>query len=414
MYILRGFLWIIELIIIFLLIIYNLRRVLFLLAMLLPNTRDNKNFNTLKNQFKLPDILILVPCRDEEDMITDLCQTIDYLDYPKAKYQVVLIDDGSQDDTRIKMEEAVSGRNGWYVLSLTSNVGKASALNFAIDKYLFGDIIIIYDADHRPQPDSLTRVVQYFSDASVAGVSGRTVPSNSLASPVAYYSTIEIYLHQMVTMRAKDRLNLAPTLLGSNCGYRRSALLKCGGFRPGVLLEDSDMSLTFYHFGYKIRFVEDSISFHQVPQTISGYVKQHTRWAHGFNDIFQYHIRDLIREKGMPIFLRFELILFASGYLDRVALTCAGFLIGLSFVTRRLYEFSWEILWFALLTPLAQVIVLFIEQHIPLAMWLRLPWMPAFFLFDLYISAKAMVDSLMKRTQVWTNTERVQTHDLNR
>ena len=74
----------------------------------------------------------------------------------------------------------------------------------------FGEIVYIFDADHRPQKNCLCVAVSTFNDPKVAGVSGRTIPSNALASPSAYYSTIESLVHQLITMRGKDILHLGP------------------------------------------------------------------------------------------------------------------------------------------------------------------------------------------------------------
>ena len=393
--------------VVLMLLLYNLRRFLLLFAALLaPKKRYEQKIDG-NSSSDVPSILIIVSCRDEETLIPGLCASLAALDYPQTRYQVVLIDDGSRDSTREQMESYARARPGWFVLSIPENVGKASALNMALTRVSFGEIVIIFDADHRPNPDVLERAVTYFDHDRVAGVSGRTLALNPLASPSAYYSTVEGNVHQMVTMRAKDRLGLAPALMGSNCAYRRSALVRCGGFRTGALLEDSDLTLVFYREGYVVRFAEDMVSYHQVPETVDGYIKQHTRWARGFNDVAQSHALSLARDRRLPLPQRFELILFATGYLDRIALAGAIILSLLSSLNRRITQFPNKILFFALLTPLIQIIALFIEQKVGWAMWLRFPLVPLFFLLDLYSAGRAMTDTLLNRARVWTKTERI-------
>jgi len=392
--------------VVLMLLLYNLRRCLFLYAALLTPKKRSEHKIDGNSSSDVPSILIIVPCRDEETMIPGICASLAALEYPQTRYQVVLIDDGSRDGTREQMETCARGRAGWFVLSLPENVGKASALNIALTRVPFGEIVIVFDADHRPVPDVLERAVTCFDHDRVAGVSGRTLALNPLASPSAYYSAVEGSVHQMVTMRAKDRLGLAPALLGSNCAYRRSALAQCGGFRTGALLEDSDLTLAFYRDGYVVRFAEDMVSYHQVPETVGGYIKQHTRWARGFNDVAQSHAISLAGDRRLPLPLRFELILFATGYLDRIALAGAVILSLLSSLNRQITQFPNKILYFALLTPLVQIIGLFIEQKVGWAMWLRLPLVPLFFLLDLYSAGRAMMDTLLNRTRVWAKTER--------
>lgn len=388
------------------LVVFNLRRILFSLATLLPVKRVHEKDSQPTRSDQVPDVLILAACRNEEEMIPGLCRSLAALDYPNRKVQVALIDDGSQDGTCRKMEACASGRPGWHVLSLNENQGKAGALNAALAQFSFGEIVCVFDADHRPEPGALAKLVRYFIDPGVAGVSGRTLPSNPTASPSAFYASVESAVHQMITMRAKDRLGLAPALLGSNCAYRRSSLLACGGFRKGALLEDSDLTLAFYLAGYRVHFAEDAVAYHQAPESVRGYLRQHKRWARGFNDASRIHSPALIRESKLSIPLRVELSLFSAGYLDRIALVGAGLLTVLSRISRSQLKFPGKILAFALLTPWVQVTALFAEQKMPRAMWLRLPWMAVFFILDILAAVQGFADSLLNRPPTWDHTER--------
>lgn len=395
--------------IIAILLIFTARRLFFSLAILLPSRREHGEKVIPQADFSWPDILILVPCRDEEHMLAGLCQALERLEYPLESYQIVLIDDGSTDTTRAWMEYFSQGKPGWHVFSLARNTGKAGAMNAALKQYAFGEIIYVFDADHRPEPDALKNSARYFEDPLVAGVSGFTIPANSDGRPSAYYSIVENHVHQMITMRAKDRLQLAPALLGSNCGYRRKLLMACGGFRDGALLEDSDLTLVFYRAGYRVRFAQDAIAKHQVPETVRGYLNQHTRWARGFMDVASQHGLGLLRDRRLSLPVRIELLLFSLGYLDRMAIIGAAALSVSSLVSGRIYRFPWQVLSLALLTPLVQIVILFIEQRMPGTMWVRLPLIPVFYALDIYAAGIGMMNSLTRRAGTWTKTMRSQT-----
>jgi cellulose synthase/poly-beta-1,6-N-acetylglucosamine synthase-like glycosyltransferase len=402
-----GLVTAISLPIILVLLVFNIRRLLFLLAAVAPKNRAyGSGTGTSGRQRRLPDVLILAPCRNEEGMIAGLCQALDGLDYPRECHQVVLIDDGSSDATAAHMKRFAHGKPGWHVLSLPANLGKAGALNAALAAFPYGEIIYVLDADHRPDPSALLNAVRHFDDAGVAGVSGRTVPLNALASPSAFYASVENDVHQLVTMRAKDRLGLAPALLGSNCGYRRAALAECGGFPAGALLEDSVLTLAFYGYGKSVRFAEEAVAYHQVPETVTGYLKQHRRWSRGFNDTAQHHAPGLLRNRRLPLAVRLELFLFAAGYLDRIALAGAAGLAALSAIDKRRFPFPRAVLYAALLAPLAQIAVLFAEQRAPWAMWARLPLIPFYYLLDIVVAMLALADSLLHRNRVWSQTAR--------
>lgn len=384
---------------------FTLRRALFTLALFFVPRRPAPRLPA-----DLPTVLVLVACRDEAPLIPGLARALAALDYPAPRLHVILIDDGSHDATRAAMELTVRAHPNWHVLPLDTNHGKARALNAARARFPVGEIIYVFDADHRPAPGALRRAVAYFADPSVAGVSGRTVPSNALATPAAYYSTVESYVHQMLTMRAKDRLALAPALLGSNCGYRRAALDAVGGFQPGALLEDSDLTLRLALAGYRLRFAEDAVAAYEVPETRAGYLKQHARWARGYNDVARAHTPALLRAP-LPPLLRFELLMFVLGYLDRIALLAATALGALSLLSPRRFPFPRRVLCAALVAPFAQIVLLFVEQRVPFAFWVRLPLVPLFFALDIFAAARALLDSLLGRQRVWSHTPRAAPRD---
>jgi cellulose synthase/poly-beta-1,6-N-acetylglucosamine synthase-like glycosyltransferase len=385
--------------------LFTIRRILFTLAILFAGDQDGES--PTPDHGCLPDVLILVPCRDERSLIPGLCQALSQLDYPHESLQVVLIDDASGDGTGLVMEQQAAQRHGWHVLQLSSNVGKARALNIALTRFQFGEIIYIFDADHRPNANVLRRGVQYFFAPRVAAVTGFTQVVNPLASPSAFYSTVESYTNQLVTMRAKDRLGLAPALLGSNCAYRRELLNTLGGFRDGAFSEDSDLTVTFYREGYRVRFAQDAVSTQQVPQSLDGYLKQHIRWGRGLNDVAKVHARKILTDRKLSLPLRIELLLFTAGYLDRLALLSALLLMVFFYLISSANALSLlGIILFSLATPLVQIVALFLKERMGMAMWTRLPLIPFFFAIDIFAAIRSMLATLLNQPHLWTKTQR--------
>lgn len=386
-----------------LLVAFNLRRLVFALAAIAPDQR--RSFAPLAD---LPSVLVLVPCRNEAMMLPGLIASLAALDYPADRLRVALIDDGSTDETFASMKRAAAERIGWQAIRLEMTRGKAQALNDALAQIDFGEIVVVYDADHRPEPDSLRHLIAAFAESTVAGASGRTIPRNALDSLPAYYASVESLVHQMITLRAKDRLGLAPALLGSNCAYRRSALEAVGGFRPGALLEDSELTLALAQAGYRLRFAPGAIAWHQVPESIAGYVRQHVRWGRGFNDAARERTGHVLRDRRLPLWLRIELAMFSLGYLDRLALLAA---IGLKLferVSRRPVAPGYLAcaMQIALAMPPLQIAAAFAAEHAPLDMWLRLPAMPLLFGLDMWAATRAALDTVLNRSRLWAQTSR--------
>lgn len=383
-----------------LLLLFNLRRFLFMWVALLSRFDVERNKST---EVDTATVLILVPCRNEANALPGLIDSLARLDYPTERLHIALIDDGSRDETGRVMRMAAQTRSNWHTLIMDVNRGKAQALNEALAQIAFGEIVVVYDADHRPEPDALINLIAAFDDPNVAGASGRTQPINPTTSLPAYYATVEGMIHQMITMRAKDRLDLAPALLGSNCAYRREALRQVGGFRAGALLEDGDLTLALVRASYRLRFVPESISWHQVPETIDGYTQQHLRWARGFNDVASDHATTTLVDHELPWRLRIELILFSLGYLDRLALLAS---LGMRLFDR-VFRFPSIVLQIALLMPFVQIVAVFLEQRVSRAMWVRLPLMPILFGLDVWVALRAMVESLLDRPRVWVASQRI-------
>ncbi|HMR65139.1 MAG TPA: glycosyltransferase family 2 protein [Anaerolineae bacterium] len=368
---------------------FTLRRWLFVLAALQPRPRQTVADRTT------PSVLLLVPVRNEAKTIVDLCRALDRLVYPAEQLTVVFIDDGSTDTSSTVLADWVRGRRQWHLLSSSHNAGKAQALNTALAQFAQGEIVAIYDADERPEPEALRTLVQPFNDPAVGGVSGRRAVSNPLASPAASYTTFEGLVHQLITMQAKDRLKLAPALLGANCAYRRAALTQVGQFTPGALLEDTDLTLRLHRAGWSTRFVPAALSYHAVPETIQGYWQQHTRWARGFNDVVQAQAGSLLQATDLSLSLRVELLFFALGYLDRLALL-AG--LGLALLKNR---WAARAVILSLLTPLLQVMAALKLAAAPGALWRRLIWLPFFFGLDIAMAATGLLHTLRQTPRRW-------------
>jgi cellulose synthase/poly-beta-1,6-N-acetylglucosamine synthase-like glycosyltransferase len=307
-----------------------------------------------------------------------------------------VIDDGSTDGSRELLQAWVAGAGNRHLLSLDQSNGKAQALNLALDAFPQGDIVAVYDADERPRPDALFILVDALT-AKVGGVSGRRVALDPLATPAAGYTTFESLVHQLVTMRAKDRLNLAPAILGSNCAYRRTALSQVGNFKPGALLEDSDLTLKLAGAGWHTRFEPRAVSYHPVPGTISGYWRQHARWARGFGDVSREQASSIISNSKLPFPLRVELLAFSLGYLDRLAFLLGT---GLYALNPGRQPLAW-VLPLSLLTPLLQIVVALKMDNAPTALWARLVWLPFFFALDVAMALTGFWRTLKQSPRIW-------------
>jgi len=86
----------------------------------------------------------------------------------------------------------------------------------------------------------------------------------------------------------------------------------------------------------------------------------------------------------------------------------AGFLMIASYLSGDPFALIFLIVMISLLTPFAQILGLFIKEHIQAAMWIRLPLLPIFFALDIFAASRAMLDTVLDRSRSWSRTERIE------
>lgn len=101
------------------------------------------------------NISIVIPLFNEEESLHELCSWID--EVMKANnftYEVLLIDDGSKDDSWSVVEKLSSDKKNIKGFKFRRNYGKSAALNVGFSKAL-GDVVITMDADLQDSPDEI-------------------------------------------------------------------------------------------------------------------------------------------------------------------------------------------------------------------------------------------------------------------
>lgn len=337
-------------------------------------------------------VLLVVPFKDEQEDLPNLLQSLERLDYPAEALTLVLVDDGSTDDSSRQAVEWVSSGANRHYLRLPANLGKAAALNAALAAHAVGELLAVYDADERPAADALSVLCRPFADEQVGAASGRRVVSNPLAGKVAGHVALENLVHQMVTMTAKEALNLAPALLGSNCIYRRKALADVGFFQVSAILEDTEMTVRLSLAGWQIHFVPTAVSYFDAPDSVKDYWQQRLRWERGFQTVAGHNAGALLTASHLSLAMRVELLAFSLGYVDRaVLLLTAGISLLLTGVNHRPPRYLLVLLATALLTPLLQVLVALRQDRAPAALWRCAFWLPMFYLLEIAVAVLGLM-----------------------
>ncbi len=122
-----------------------------------------------------PNVTILIAAYNEEEHIQATIENKLSLDYPRAKLQIIVVSDGSDDKTDDIVKRFAD--RGVKLIRQEPRQGKTSALNLAVPE-ASGDIIVFSDANSLYETDSLRFLMENFADPSIGYVTGKMVYVN--------------------------------------------------------------------------------------------------------------------------------------------------------------------------------------------------------------------------------------------
>lgn len=116
-----------------------------------------------------PTITLLIPAYNEEKVIQKKMENAISLDYPKDKFEVLLILDECTDRTKEIAERYVN--KGLKIIEQIPRRGKTAALNLAVPQ-ANGEIIVFTDANSIYKKDAIRMLVRNFADEKIGCVCG--------------------------------------------------------------------------------------------------------------------------------------------------------------------------------------------------------------------------------------------------
>lgn len=277
-----------------------------------------------------PPITILIAAYNEEAVIPDTFESIAKQNYPGA-LEVILIDDGSKDQTHAVCNQLISKYPWLLCIQLETNQGKSEALNRALT-LASHELIITLDADSYLYKDALVRIVERFhSDpANTCAVAGTIMVRNSRQNWITQSQEWD-YFQGIATVKRVQSLNQGTLVAqGAFSLYKKSVVLELGGW-PKTVGEDIVLTWAMLEKDYRVGYCEDAIAFTIVPSTVSGFIRQRQRWARGMIEAFKYHPKVLFRKRLSTFFIWWDLLFpamdvaFTFGFLPGLILAMFGY-----------------------------------------------------------------------------------------
>ncbi|MBN1552281.1 glycosyltransferase [bacterium] len=246
-----------------------------------------------KNMFQ---VSVIVPAKNAGASIDACLNALRNQDYPAEKYEIIVVNDGSTDNT-------VTLATPYARVITQSPKGPAAARNLGA-AYANGDILLFTDADCQPERQWISKMIKRFEDPAVAGVKG--VYTTDQSSTVAQFVQIE-YEGKYNYMLQFPEIDFIDTY---SAGFRKKVFLQMNGFDesfPGASVEDQEFSFRIHEAGYKMRFAPEASVKHLHAATICRYAIKKFRIGYWKVKVLKRHPRKSLHDTHTPPWLKIQI-----------------------------------------------------------------------------------------------------------
>jgi len=268
-----------------------------------------------------PKISVIIPAYNAEKTIKDTIKAVINQDFPKNKYEIIVVDDGSTDDT-VKLIK----RFRKVKLIKQKHEGPASARNLGV-KNARGEIILFTDADCIPKKNWIKNIIKPFKKKNIVAVAGtyETLNKNKFMAKFVGYEIEQRHK----SMRKVNFIDFVGTY---NCAYKKLIFLKSRGFNDKSFSaasgEDPELSFKLKEAGYMMVFQPDAVVLHSHPENLRAYLKQ--KYSRAFWKVFlyYYHPKKIFGDTYTPKTLFPQILPIIISLIIVLISLCIGFIIG--------------------------------------------------------------------------------------
>jgi glycosyltransferase XagB len=261
----------------------------------------------------LPVYTILVPLYREAAVIPRLVSGIGGLDYPKTKLDVRLLceeDDPETPDAIRAMD--LPPHFKLVVVPDALPKTKPKACNYGLLQ-ADGEYCVIYDAEDRPDPDQLKKVVVAFqkSDPSVTCIQAKLNYFNADQNLLTRWFTTEYSMWFDLMLPGLDAQGVAIPLGGTSNHFVTDRLIDLVAWDPFNVTEDADLGIRLHKAGYKTAMI-DSTTYEEANSELRNWVNQRSRWIKGYIQTYLVHMRNpgrLLAQLGLKSFFSFQMMI---------------------------------------------------------------------------------------------------------
>ena len=262
---------------------------------------------------ELPVYTIMVPLYREVAVLPMLVDSLSRLDYPPSKLDIKLILEEDDAETLLAIRALELPPHFKLVIVPDAQPKtKPKACNYALIQ-AEGKYVVIYDAEDRPDPDQLKKIVVAYSKAEerIVCIQCKLNYYNRDQNLLTRWFTIEYSSWFDLFMPGLDAADSPIPLGGTSNHLVRDKLIELGAWDPFNVTEDADLGVRLHKFGYKTAIV-DSTTYEEANSDLYNWIRQRSRWVKGYIQTWLVHMRHpvkLWRQMGWRSWWSFQFVI---------------------------------------------------------------------------------------------------------
>jgi len=238
---------------------------------------------------KLPVLTVIIPAYNEGPMVEQSIRSVAQANYPHEKLEILVVDDGSRDDTFFHMEKLRKlYPNVVRLIRFRGNQGKRAALRTGFESAR-GEIVITIDSDSEIEPDTLKALAAPFQDAQVGGVAGWVRVLNA-KNFIGRMLDVQFTLSFDLSRAAQSTYGAVFVCPGALSAFRRSVILphmdewvnQSFLGRPVGHGEDQALTNIVLRAGLRTVYQRNAVVWTLVPQNYTQLRRMLTRWDRSY------------------------------------------------------------------------------------------------------------------------------------
>lgn len=264
---------------------------------------------------QLPAYSILVPLRDEAEMVPLLARALTSIDYPPEKLDIKFVVESRSASTIAACRAAIADHPLFEILVVPEAQPhtKPKALNYALP-LARGEYVVVYDAEDIPDPQQLRLAAARFAaDPGIDCLQAELAVDNAGENWLTALFAGEYSGQFGLTLPTLAALGLPMPLGGTSNHFRTRSLRELGGWDAFNVTEDADLGLRLSRLRYRSETLA-SWTLEEAPVSLKAWMAQRTRWMKGWMQtliVHNSHPRQFLRDIGWPGFIAVQLYVWS-------------------------------------------------------------------------------------------------------